>query len=133
MYELLGEVKQPGILRYAESQSTAALAAACGAEFIPARDSERTITGGTRLVFTGTGIITSPMDAAALLSYHQPIALYTASAEDLELIPGIGPKSARALIAHRERAGRIQRIEELIAVRGIGPKTVKKLAPYLVP
>jgi competence protein ComEA len=73
------------------------------------------------------------MDAAALLSYHQAITLHTASAEDLELIPGIGSKSARAMIEYRDRAGPIQRIEQLVEVRGIGPKTIKKLEHYLKP
>lgn len=133
IYELRGAVKQPGIHRYAENQTPAALAAACGAEYEPTHDSDLTITGGTRLLFTGTGITASRMDAAALLSYQQPIALKTASAEDLELIPGIGSKSARALIEYRERAGPVQRIEQLIEVRGIGPETIKKLKHYLKP
>jgi len=133
IYELRGAVEQTGIYRYAENQTPAALAAACGAEYAPTHGSNLTITGGTRLLFTGTGITASRMDAAALLSYQQPIALKTASVEDLELIPGIGSKSARALIDYRERAGPVQRIEQLAEVRGIGPKTIKKLKHYLTP
>lgn len=73
------------------------------------------------------------MDAVALLSYHQPISLQAAAIEDLELIPGIGPRTASALLEYRERAGPVQNIEQLIEVRGIGPKTLNKIARYLRP
>ena len=96
-------------------------------------DADKAIATGTRLLFTDTGTALGRMEAAALLSYHLPISLAAASAQDLELIPGIGPKTARALIDYRERAGPVQRIEQLVEIRGIGPKTLEKIARYLRP
>ncbi len=133
IYELLGEVAQPGIYRYAERQTPAELAAGCGADYEPSNETGQQITSGSRLVFTGTGFAASSMNAVILRSYHQPISLYAATAKDLELIPGIGPKTAKALIEYREHAGPVQSIEQLIEVRGIGPKTLKKIAPYIRP
>jgi len=133
IYELLGEVKKPGIYRFAEEQTPAALAVVCGAKNEPTAEADQTITHGSRLMFNEAGIATTSIDAVVLLSYHQPISLEAATAEDLELIPGIGPKTARALIEYRKRTGPVRHIEQIIEVRGIGPKTLKKFTRYLKP
>ena len=133
VYELLGEVTRPGIYRYGEEQTTAMLARACGTERGTHYAADDVVVTGTRLLFNDTGTAFGRMEAAVLLSYHLPISLAGASARDLELIPGIGPKTAHALIDYRERAGPVQRIEQLLEVRGIGPKTLEKIARYLRP
>jgi len=132
VYELRGDVKRPGISRHADEQTTEALAQACGAYQLPQNASQE-VPSGTRMNFTTAGVQLSDMDAPALLSFGLPISLATASADDLELIPGIGPKTARALIEYRDRTGPIQRIGQIIDVRGIGPKTLEKIAPYIRP
>lgn len=44
----------------------------------------------------------------------------TADAVELERLPGVGPATAAAIIAHREQHGAFTSVEELIEVRGIG-------------
>jgi len=63
---------------------------------------------------------------------QDPIDVNTASEEQLELIPGIGPAMAQRIIAWREENGRFERVEDLLNVRGIGVKTLDKLRPYVV-
>jgi competence protein ComEA len=133
VYELRGDVTQPGIYRYGEEQTTAELAGVCGAERVTDYTADNVVATGTRLLFNNTGTAFGRMEAALLLSYHLPISLAAASARDLELIPGIGPKTARALIDYYEHAGPVQRIEQLVEIRGIGPKKLKKIARYLRP
>lgn len=60
-----------------------------------------------------------------------PININTATQAELELLPGIGPVLASAIIARREDVGPFRRIEELQDVSGIGPKTFEKLAPLV--
>jgi competence protein ComEA len=55
----------------------------------------------------------------------------TASAEELDRLPGIGPALADRIVAERERGGRFQSVEELQRVPGIGPATRARIAPYL--
>lgn len=50
-----------------------------------------------------------------------------ASAEELETLPGVGPARAADIIAHREREGPFQSVEDLLHVPGIGPATLDRL------
>lgn len=56
-----------------------------------------------------------------------PVDLNLATAADLEALPGIGPATARAILAARDRAGRFASVEDLLDVRGIGPAKLEAL------
>ncbi|MCF4007544.1 helix-hairpin-helix domain-containing protein [Corynebacterium uropygiale] len=49
------------------------------------------------------------------------VALNSASAADLVALPGVGQKTAEAIIAHRDSLGGFQSVEQLMDVKGIGP------------
>ncbi|HUT76754.1 MAG TPA: helix-hairpin-helix domain-containing protein [Polyangia bacterium] len=53
------------------------------------------------------------------------------SARDLELLPGVGPIKAGALVESRERDGPFLNRGDLERVRGIGPRTARGIAPWL--
>ena len=53
--------------------------------------------------------------------------LNSATAAELETLPGVGPVMASAIVAWREENGRFTAVEELQEVSGIGPKTFEKL------
>jgi len=55
----------------------------------------------------------------------------TASEEDLDRLPGIGPALAARIIAERERGGPFRSLEDLERVPGIGPAKREKLKRYL--
>lgn len=58
------------------------------------------------------------------------VNIQTASAEELQRLPGIGPSKAAAIIAYRERTP-FRRIEDVMRVRGIGRATFRRLRPML--
>lgn len=60
-----------------------------------------------------------------------PVNLNTATAEQLDRLPGIGPKTAAAIIELRQKMGGFKKVEDLMSVRGIGEKTFIKLRPYV--
>lgn len=61
-----------------------------------------------------------------------PIDLNRATAEDLDRLPGIGPATAAAIVAHREQHGPFADVDALADVRGIGPAKVDTLRGLVV-
>lgn len=59
------------------------------------------------------------------------VNINSASAVELEQLPGIGETVAKRIMEHREKNGAFQKTEELMNVRGIGEKTYMKLRPFL--
>lgn len=55
------------------------------------------------------------------------VDLNTATEEDLQALPGIGVKTARAIVDHRKAIGGFKSFEQLQRVRGVGDKVYKCL------
>ena len=58
------------------------------------------------------------------------VNINTATEAQLELLPGIGPSKARAVVRYRTRR-KFRATHELIRVRGIGRKTYRRLRAHL--
>ena len=59
------------------------------------------------------------------------VNINTASASDIEGLPGIGTKTAARIVEYRQKNGPFKKIEELMNVRGVGEKNFLKLKPQL--
>ena len=59
------------------------------------------------------------------------IDLNSARAEDFEILPGIGPKKAEAIVEYRDRNGGFKSVAQLVQVKGIGEKTLERIRPYV--
>lgn len=68
--------------------------------------------------------------SAADGSVARKVNINTASAAELDLLPGIGPTLAARIIADREANGLFKTLGDLDRVPRIGPKTIADLAPY---
>jgi competence protein ComEA len=55
------------------------------------------------------------------------VSLNTATAAELDTLPGVGPSTAERIIAYRETHGGFASVEQLEEVSGIGPATMQKL------
>ena len=60
-----------------------------------------------------------------------PINLNTATAAQLEALPGIGARTAALIVEYRQKNGGFKKIEELMNVRGIGERSFLKLKPLV--
>ena len=69
--------------------------------------------------------------AAAKPSSTAIVNLNTASATDLEGLPGIGAKTAARILEYRQKNGPFKKVEELMNVRGVGEKNFLKLKPQI--
>ena len=55
----------------------------------------------------------------------------TATVEQLDLLPGVGPAVASRILEHREKNGSFKSAEDLMLVKGIGEKSFEKMKPYV--
>lgn len=60
------------------------------------------------------------------------VNINTANADELTMLPGIGPSRAAAIIERRSTVGPFKRVEDLLEVSGIGEKALERLRPYCV-
>jgi competence protein ComEA len=59
------------------------------------------------------------------------VNINTADAEQLALLPRIGPKAAERIIAYRKENGPFKKTTDLMQVKGVGDKMFEILSPYL--
>src|ERR1700726_202501 len=60
-----------------------------------------------------------------------PINLNTASSEELQQVPGIGPVTAEKILQMRKSYGAFKSVDDLSAIRGLGKKRLEKMRKYL--
>lgn len=59
------------------------------------------------------------------------ININTASAAQLEELPGVGAALAARIVEHRQKNGQFRSVEEVMNVKGIGEKNFARLQPFL--
>lgn len=60
-----------------------------------------------------------------------PININTATAEELDMLPEIGPILAQRIVSYRREFGPFTCVEDLLNVNGIGEKTLAKIREYI--
>ena len=61
-----------------------------------------------------------------------PVDLNTATAAQLDTLPGVGPATANAILTYRTRNGRFKSVTELLEVPGIGPAKLEAIRPLVM-
>jgi competence protein ComEA len=137
---VVGAVHRPGLYRLREGTRVAdAVARAGGATAkaelallnlaAPLGDGQQVVVPGRAPVPVG-GSAAAPAVAAAPSG---PVQLSTATAEQLDSLPGVGPATAAKIIAYRDAHGPFRSVDDLDAVPGIGPARLEQLRDLVVP
>ena len=58
------------------------------------------------------------------------VNLNIATTEQLELLYGVGPARARAIVEHRREHGPFQKVDDLLQVSGIGPRAFARIRAH---
>ncbi|OYT68581.1 MAG: competence protein ComEA [Armatimonadetes bacterium JP3_11] len=146
-----GAVKQPGVYRLPpDSRVEDAIRHAGGATAnadLDALNLAETLTDGQKIYVPRKGEAppptlatnathsttqANPRRAKPTSAVRFPLDLNTATAEQLEAIPGIGPVLAQRIVDYRHTKGRFQSVDELLEVQGIGQKRLETMRPYVV-
>lgn len=146
---VVGLVQQPGLVTLAPEARVADAVSAAGGVLRGADtmglNLARHLTDGEQIV---VGIATPAGHPAALGSSVGgapvrsgrpdapakpvgPIDLNTASVDDFDALPGVGPVTAAAIVAWRTANGRFTSVDQLGEVDGIGPARLDKLRPLV--
>ena len=85
------------------------------------------VAGGTSGGAPATGGAGSASTAGA--ASPQVVDLNTATAEQLDTLPGVGPSTAAAILAYRSEHGPFSSVDDLLEVRGIGDAKLEQIRP----
>ncbi len=149
-----GAVGAPGVVRLAEGARVVDAVTAAGG-LRPEADAQRLnlaapLLDGSRIVVPVIGqemapevttTVAAPAGAAPAAGgvssggaapTGAKLDLNSATAEQLESLPGVGPATAAAIVEHREAHGEFKSVDELLDVRGIGDAKLEGLRGLVV-
>jgi competence protein ComEA len=138
--DVAGAVRHPGLYRLRSgSRIDDAIAAAGGSKAgaqlasvnlaAPVADGEQVVVPGRGA--GGAAAAASPPTAGS--SPSAPLDLNSATLEELENLPGIGPVTAQKILDYRQQHGAFHSIDELQGVPGIGPAHMAQLKGLVIP
>ena len=95
-----------------------------------------------RRVKVGVALVLAVLLVAPMISAGQASApakatpvtvinINTATAEQLDALPGVGAKLAARIVDYRQKNGGFKKVEDLMNVQGIGEKNFLKLKPLI--
>ena len=76
-------------------------------------------------------VVLAVMICAQAVAAVGTVNINTASAEELALLPRVGPAVAGRIIEFREQNGNFKDVSDLLLVKGIGDKTFALIEPYV--
>jgi len=128
-----GAVVHPGVYELRSGARVADLLDAAGGP-APGADVDRLnlaalVTDGERVYVPrlGEAVVAADGDSSGGDAASGPLDLNTATMEQLDALPGVGPATAKAILDERKRRGRFRSVDDLLDVRGIGPAKLDAL------
>jgi competence protein ComEA len=139
--DVVGAVRKPGLYRLREGSRIGDAVALAGGSTGKAElalvNLAAPLADGEQVVVPARGAAAAAGGAAAAAapggSPTAPLDLNTATAEQLDALPGIGPSTAQKILDYRQAHGPFHTVDELDAVPGIGPGHIAQLKGLVIP
>ena len=132
--DVAGAVRRPGLYRLAQGTRIADAVRLAGGATAKADinlvNLAAPLADGEQVVVPARG---AAAQGGAAPSPTAPLDLNTASLEQLDALPGIGPTTAQKILDYRQAHGAFHSFEELDAVPGIGPSRIAQLKGLVIP
>ena len=136
---VVGAVRRPGLYRLREGSRIADAVARAGGV---TRKADVTLVNLAAPLADGLQVVV-PRRASALAAgggeaggpdaAQGPVHLNTATLEQLDALPGVGPVTAQKILDFREQKGGFTSVDDLDAVPGIGPARLEQLRDAAAP
>ena len=136
--DVTGAVRRPGVYRLTQgARVTDAITRAGGAT----RKADLSLVNLAALVADGEQVLVprrAPGSAVAAVSGSPsastgPVHLNSATVEQLDALPGVGPVTAQKIVDYRQAHGAFTSVDELDAIPGIGPAKLADLRELVAP
>lgn len=131
MVDVIGAVRHPGVVRLPTGARVVDAVAAAGGLLphrAPVVNMARVVVDGEQLIIGAAGGGASRLSEAGSAGTMGRVDLNTASATQLDGLPGIGPVLAERIVAFRREHGRFEHARDLLDVPGIGDAKYAELA-----
>lgn len=134
---VVGSVRSPGLYELDEGSRVADAVALAGGPTakadLAAVNLAAPLLDGTQVLVPRRGAASAAAAADGAASPSGPLRLNTATAEQLDALPGVGPVTAAQIVGYREQNGPFRSVDDLDAVPGIGPSRLEQLRDLVVP
>jgi len=134
--DVAGAVARPGLYRLPHGARVADAVARAGGL---TRRAERSAVNLAAPLADGQQVLVAargapgPAGAVAAGGTAAPVSLSSATVEQLDTLPGIGPVTAQKIVQYRQQHGPFTSVEGLDAIPGIGPARLANLRGLVVP
>lgn len=132
-----GAVRHPGLVRLPAGSRIADAVTRAGG---PTRLADRSgvnfaapVSDGQQVLVPRRGSAGALPAASGTVAASGPVSLSSATVEQLDALPGVGPVTAQKIIDYRTEHGAFHSVDELDAIPGIGPARLADLRGLVVP
>ena len=134
---VVGAVRRPGLYRLPEGSRVASAVSRAGGVTRRAQlelvNLAARVSDGEQIVVPRRGGGGVAVGSGGAMAPSGPVHLNSATPEQLDALPGVGPVTAQKILDYRQEHGAFGSVDELDAIPGIGPARLEQLRGLVAP